>query len=282
MERFINPYNDYGFKKLFGTKENKDLLISFLNALLEGKESTITDVTYVHLKKLDSIAGRRASYFDIECHTSEGDCFIVELQNNKTDCFLDKIENYVNLKDCYRFPKETTWDQQINNAYLFCIVGTNPYTRKYEQSTCYDEAQLIDVVNNHILYKKLTFIYLDLSKLETTKTALNTWLDKWIYALYCLAYTDERPKEIMEEGIFNKLFEAAWLANFNEAQELAYNQAKMAMWDEYAVLETAWRKGYVKGLMETVAKALKHKDFDIAAIAEITGLSKDEINKLTD
>ncbi|MBR3698882.1 MAG: Rpn family recombination-promoting nuclease/putative transposase [Bacteroidales bacterium] len=281
MERFINPYNDYGFKKLFGTKENKDLLISFLNALLEGKENTITDVNYTDLEELDSIAGRRVSYFDIECHTSEGACFIVELQNNKTDCFADKTENYFNLKDCHQLPKELTWDKQINNVYLFCIVSTNPYTKRHKQNTCYNESQLTDVVNDHILYKKLTFVYLDLSKLEATKIALNTLLDKWIYALYCLAYTDESPKELMEEEIFKKLFEAAWLANLNDAQELAYDQAQMAMWDEYAVLESAWREGYVQGLMLLVAKALIKKDFDLTTIMKITGLSEDEIQKLT-
>lgn len=112
----MNPYTDYGFKKLFGTKENKDFLISFLNALLEGKENTITDVNYTDLEELDSIAGRRVSYFDI-----------------------------------------ITWDKQINNVYLFCIVSTNPYTKRHKQNTCYNESQLTDVVNDHILYKKLTY-----------------------------------------------------------------------------------------------------------------------------
>ena len=84
----------------------------------------------------------------------------------------------------------------------------------------------------------------------------------------------------MEEEIFKKLFEAAWLANFNNAQELAYDQAQMAMWDEYAVLESAWREGYVQGLMLHVAEALIKKDFDLTTIMKITGLSEDEIQKL--
>ena len=85
----------------------------------------------------------------------------------------------------------------------------------------------------------------------------------------------------MEEEIFKKLFEAAWLANLNDAQELAYDQAQMAMWDEYAELESAWREGYVQGLMLLVAKALIKKDFDLTTIMKITGLSEDEIQKLT-
>ena len=77
----------------------------------------------------------------------------MELQNNKTDCFADQIENYFSLKDCNQLPKELSWDKQINNVYLFCIVSTNPYTNRHKQNTCYNESQLTDVVNNHILYK---------------------------------------------------------------------------------------------------------------------------------
>ena len=45
-EKYINPYTDFGFKKLFGTEMNKDLLISFLNALFMGHQN-IKDVKYL-------------------------------------------------------------------------------------------------------------------------------------------------------------------------------------------------------------------------------------------
>ena len=38
---FINPYFDYGFKRLFGIAPNKDLLISFLNTVFEGRGTTV-------------------------------------------------------------------------------------------------------------------------------------------------------------------------------------------------------------------------------------------------
>lgn len=46
-ERYVNFYTDFAFKKLFGTEANKELLISFLNALLHGKEE-IRDLTYLN------------------------------------------------------------------------------------------------------------------------------------------------------------------------------------------------------------------------------------------
>lgn len=50
-DRYINPYTDFGFKKLFGTDMNKELLISFLNALLEGKEE-IEEITYLNVEQM--------------------------------------------------------------------------------------------------------------------------------------------------------------------------------------------------------------------------------------
>ena len=49
--KYINPYTDFGFKKLFGTPLNKDLLISFLNSLFEGKE-VVSDLTYLNGENL--------------------------------------------------------------------------------------------------------------------------------------------------------------------------------------------------------------------------------------
>ena len=79
-ERYINPYTDFGFKKLFGTEMNKDLLISFLNALLSGSEKEIEDVQYLNGENLGDGYGDRRSIFDVYCMAKNGSRFIVEMQ----------------------------------------------------------------------------------------------------------------------------------------------------------------------------------------------------------
>ena len=79
-ERYINPYTDFGFKKLFGTEMNKDLLISFLNALFNGRKQEITDVQYLNAEQLGEGYGDRRAVFDVYCMTSDGSRFIVEMQ----------------------------------------------------------------------------------------------------------------------------------------------------------------------------------------------------------
>ena len=64
-ERYINPYTDFGFKKLFGTEMNKDLLISFLNALFDNKRKRIVDIEYINPENLGDGYGDRRSVFDV-------------------------------------------------------------------------------------------------------------------------------------------------------------------------------------------------------------------------
>jgi hypothetical protein len=68
-ERYINPYTDFGFKKLFGTELNKDLLISFLNALFNDEKRIIKDVQYLNAEQLGDGYGDRRAVFDVYCMT---------------------------------------------------------------------------------------------------------------------------------------------------------------------------------------------------------------------
>ena len=79
-ERYINPHTDFGFKRLFGSEFNKDLLISFLNALFVG-EQTVKEVTFLNSEQLGERRDSRRAIFDVYCQNEQGDRFIVEMQN---------------------------------------------------------------------------------------------------------------------------------------------------------------------------------------------------------
>lgn len=92
QSRYIFPCNDYGFKKLFGTEMNKDLLISFLNALFMGKEN-IKDIRYLPNEHLSQYYSR-SSIFDVYCENESGDNFIVEMQNTPMKYYKDRSVYY--------------------------------------------------------------------------------------------------------------------------------------------------------------------------------------------
>jgi len=88
--KYLNPFTDFGFKKLFGIAPNKDLLIDFLDELLRRDEGEIKDITYLSPKQLGRTTGEGEVIFDIYCKNARDEKFIVEMQKAKQNYFKDR------------------------------------------------------------------------------------------------------------------------------------------------------------------------------------------------
>ena len=108
-ERYINPYTDFGFKKLFGTEMNKELLISFLNSLFGDTKRDIVDVKYLNSEHLGDGYGDRRAVFDVYCMTDDGGRFIVEMLKAEQDYFKDRSIYYSTFAIREQAPKDY-WD----------------------------------------------------------------------------------------------------------------------------------------------------------------------------
>ena len=64
MSKYINPFTDVGFKKIFGQEINKDLQIDFLNSLLQG-ERVINDVKFLDKEQLSEFKDDRSLIYDV-------------------------------------------------------------------------------------------------------------------------------------------------------------------------------------------------------------------------
>ena len=95
-EKYMNPFTDFGFKKLFGTEVNKDLLMDFLNGLIHEK-GCITEVKYLNTEQLGRTEYDRKAVFDIFCQTKTGEKFIVEMQKSKHNFFKERSVFYASL-----------------------------------------------------------------------------------------------------------------------------------------------------------------------------------------
>ena len=79
-DRYVNPYTDFGFKKLFGIEMNKYLILSFINTLLHGKEK-IKSLTYLNTEHLGiNETDRRGAVFDVYCENEKEEKILVEIQ----------------------------------------------------------------------------------------------------------------------------------------------------------------------------------------------------------
>ena len=250
-ERYINPYTDFGFKKLFGTELNKDLLISFLNALFHDKPE-ITDLTYLNTEHLGEGITDRKAVFDVYCRLADGSRIIVEMQKTEQAYFKDRSIYYSTFPIREQGIKGP-WDYHLEDVYTVGILNFTFPDNEYPSDNLIHEIKLKDVEDNHVFYDKLTFVYLEMPKFNKTEDELETMFDKWMFALANLARLQERPKAL-QERIFTRLFEQAEVARFTTQERNEYVASKKEYWDFYSSMKTSYDKGRAEGLAEGLAE----------------------------
>jgi len=289
QERYIIPYTNFGLKKLFGTEMNKDLLISFLNALFNNSEREIKDVRYLNGENLGDGYGDRRAVFDVYCMAADGSRFIVEMQKAEQAYFKDRSIYYSTFAIREQAPKGE-WDYHLEDVYTVGILNFEFPGDEYASNAYRHEIKLKDVEDNHVFYDKLTFLYLEMPKFQKTEDELVTMFDKWMFALKNLSRLLERPKAL-QDRIFTKLFEQAEIARYSLTERRQYEESRKDMWDYFSTMKTAVDKGRAEGRAEvraegraegilSIARKMKQRGKSISEIAEMTDLSPDEIEKL--
>ncbi|MGD1905746.1 MAG: Rpn family recombination-promoting nuclease/putative transposase [Leptolyngbyaceae cyanobacterium] len=274
QERYINLLTDFGFKRVFGTEPNRQLLIDFLNTLLPAAHH-IQAVTYKQAESLGNSPEDRKAIFDIYCQGENGDRFIVEMQKVKQNFFKDRSVYYAT------FPIQEQalrgeWNYQLTPVYTVGVLDFVFDDHKHEQELVHT----VELKNQHceVFYDKLKFIYIELPKFTKSIEALETHLDKWLFLLKHLPDLTEPPQPLQEE-VFNQLFEVAELANFSLAEQEGYHNSLKYYRDLNNVVDTSWQEGRVAGVRQ-VAQQMKQAGVAVQDIARYTGLSAEQVEAL--
>lgn len=285
QDKYINPYTDFGFKLLFGTAMNKELLISFLNALL-FKEETVKDVTYLNAEHLDTQEYDRRAVFDVYCENEKGEKFLVEMQRGEQQFFKDRSVYYATFP-IREQSQRGKWDYELKAVY---IIGILNFTfNDTDGDYFHHEVKLVDLYTHKVFYDKLTFIYLEMPKFNKKEDELESMFDKWLFVLRNLSSLFERPRAL-QNRVFDRLFEAAEIAKFNPKELGEYWESLKNFRDWYSVMSTQLKKGREEGLKEGLEQGRKEECFKNAkmkqagiafdVIAQVTGLSIGEIASL--
>lgn len=278
QDKYINPYTDFGFKLLFGTAMNKELLISFLNALL-FKEETVKDVTYLNTEHMGTQEYDRRAVFDVYCENDKGEKFLVEMQKGEQQFFKDRSVFYATFP-IREQAKRGEWNYELKAVYTIGIL--NFIFDDTDPEYFHHEVKLVDMRTCKVFYDKLTFIYLEMPKFNKSEDELETMFDKWLFVLRNLSFLLERPRAL-QERVFDRLFEAAEIAKFSRTELNEYWDSLKNFRDLYSVISTAENKGREEGREEERVKnavKMKQKGYPLEDIAEITGLSIEEIREL--
>ena len=242
---YLNPFTDFGFKKLFGEEPHKDLLISFLNTLLPAKHQ-IQDLQYSKNQQQVMTMLDRKAIFDLNCTSLTGERFIVELQKAKQNYFKDRSV-YYSIFPIQEQAQRGEWDYRLSAVYT---VGILDFIFEEDRESR-DIVHFVQLKNqkNTVFYDKLTFIYLTLPNFNKSLQELESEQDKWFYILRHLQELHEIPSAL-HEAVFLKLFDAAQIACFSPAERQAYEDSLKYYRDLKNVTDTARGEGREKGREE--------------------------------
>jgi len=290
VEKYINPFTDYGFKRIFGEEANKDLLMDFLSELLREEQGDIKNITYLKTEHLGATELDRKAVFDLYCENEQGEKFIVELQKTRQYFFKDRALYYSTFPIQEQAKKGSLWNFELKAIYTIAILDFVFDEDKKDTDKYKYFVKLSDIETNKVFYDKLTFVYLEMPKFKKPLEEIETHFEKWLYVLRHLNELDKMPVKLTER-IFKKLFDVAEIAKFNREQLLQYEDSLKYYWDLKNSLDTKFREGEIKGKIEGLiegeikgkietAKNLLKMKADIDFIVAATGLKKAEIEKI--
>ena len=270
MAKYINPYTDFGFKKLFGEEGNKDLLIDFLNQLLPAHHQ-IANLNFRNVENLADLSAERKAIFDIHCKAVSGERFIVEMQKAKVKYFKDRSLFYVTFP--IREQAQTgEWNFRLEPIYFVAILDFE-YDEAEERRKFRRDVALKDQ-DGDVFFDKLHFKFLQMPLFNKKENELETKFDKWCYFLKNLESFDHIPN-ILNEPIFQNAFGTAALASLSAEQRDRYEQSLIQYRDLKSALETAVEEREIEIAITAIRKGL-----DNEFISELTGLTVEQIEGL--
>jgi predicted transposase/invertase (TIGR01784 family) len=284
-DKYINPLTDFGFKKLFGTEMNKDLLIDFLNEILP-KNKKVQDLAYSSTDKPGATKKDRKAIFDLYCTSPEGDKFIVEMQKAKQTYFKDRSLFYSTFP-IQEQAEKGDWNFKLSPVYSIGILDF-----EFEEEPSGEENislhHIIELKNQkgEVFYDKLKFVYLELPKFTKEVEELKTRYEKWLYVLRHLSDLQERPNAL-QERVFTKLFQAAEIANFSKEEKDAYEESLKHYRDIKNVVDSSKEEGRLEGIEEGKEEEsdenIKNgimKGYSNEIISDITGRNIENIQRI--
>lgn len=303
--KYINPFTDFGFKKIFGEEASKPLLIDFLNALLP-QQNKIKDLSFKNTEQLGQTDADRKAIYDIYCESENGEKFIVELQKAKQNYFRERTIYYSTFPIREQAEKGQ-WNYNLKAVYCVGILDFTfeDYETEPEKSEVVHTIKLKNQ-NGKTFYEKLTYIYLEMPNFSKTEEELKTRLDKWLYFIKYLEDFQTIPS-IFKDEVFNKAFEKAELSKLGQADLDRYESSLKVFRDNKATFdyakETAYDEGRSEGLLKgrsegllkgkaegkaegkmegkmEIAKRMKEKGLSSQEIVDITGLDESQIDQL--
>ena len=268
---FINPFTDFGFKRIFGQEISKEILIDFLNLLLNG-EQRIVSLRFKNPELQPDIRDKRRVVFDLYCESDNGTEFIVEMQAARQEFFYDRGLYYQSRALAEQGNKGKDWQYDLKPVYGIFFMDFI----MHENSKFRTDVALMDMETGKVFNNRLRQIFFD--------------YERWLYLIKNMHMLKRMPFNA-QRAVWDKLLDIADVAALNETEYKEYQEALKNYRDYHAGINFAKKEGREAGLLEgeqkgerkaylEMARNLKKDGMPIELIHKYTGLSAEEIQKL--
>ena len=282
MAKYINPFTDVGFKRIFGQELSKPLLLDFLNSLFEG-EKHIVNLTFLDKEQPALFEEDRSLIYDIYCETDEGEKIIVEMQNKSQPFFKNRSIYYVSESIARQGERGSSWNYEIDSVYLVAFLNFSPLDFKKQFRT---DVVLAEKDTQEQFSDKLRMIYLQLPLFKKEAEECENQVERWIYLLKNMETLNRLPWAA-QSAVFKKLESIADVSAMTRAERLQYDEALKKYRDTISVFEGVRLEGRMEGRVEgslkekiAIARNLKSMGMSISDISKATGLQEEEIKEL--
>jgi predicted transposase/invertase (TIGR01784 family) len=299
ITKFLDPKNDIAFRRIFGSEKNKDILIHFINDVLELKGSDrIKEVTFLPTIQEPEIASKKQSIVDVLCKDENGVQLIIEMQVSPQEGFEKRAQYYA----AKAYSRQLNKGKEEGARYIdlksviFIAISDNII---FKDKVFYKSDHIILDKDSYAHdLKDFSFTFIELPKFKITDINLLTnIIEKWCYFFKHANETSESDlrKIIGSDQVIERAYEELNQFNWTEEELLTYEQETKRIMDNKAsedyLIKTAKTEGIQIG--ETrgmqigrkeekyeIAKNMFSNNYSIPEISRITGLSIQEINNL--
>jgi predicted transposase/invertase (TIGR01784 family) len=304
--RYIDPKTDFGFKRIFGREDSKEILKQFLYDLLTLPHP-IEELNFVPVEQLPPTPDHRRGIYDLYCVDRSGQRFIVEMQQGYHLNLVDRALFYSTFAISQQAHRGRSWHFELLPVYCLVLLDVT----LDDEPAYLRRVQLMEIQRCAVFYDKLTFVWVEIPKFHHELTADLSPADQWIYFLKHLPALQEIPAELAREP-FPDAFQIAEEAALSPAEWWEYEgslkQARVLdaqlAWARQEALSEGRAEGRAEGQAEgraegraegqaegraegqaearhALARSMLDRGLDLVFIAEVTGLSIGELQELS-
>lgn len=257
ISKFLDPKNDFAFKKIFGTERNKDILLHFLNDMIVFKEKKpIQKVQFLKTVQDPEIAAKKMSIVDVLCEDEDHNIYIVEMQVANQSGFEKRAQYYAAKAYINQMNKGDNRYENLKEVIFLAIVD---FTMFPDKEAYKSDHVILDQETYTNDLKGFSFTFLELKKFHKKSDELHTMIEKWAYYFKHAEETSERElSEIFKDDtIIQKAYEELNRFNWSEIELRTYERELKNQWDRQAILDFKIKEATVKGMEEGIAKGME-------------------------